>query len=104
MNTETMITELNAVAEKHKNDFVPTFQTNITAMCRDIIPKLKRLSEYEAVGTVEECREARKGQKGKKLSGKNEQRKIYMCQCGNTRINTMDNFCCICGAKIDWSE
>ena len=32
MNTETMIKELKAVAKKHKNDFVPTFQTNITAM------------------------------------------------------------------------
>lgn len=35
---------------------------------------------------------------------RNEQRKIYMCKCGSTRINTMDNFCCICGAKLDWSE
>lgn len=57
MNTETMITELNAVAEKHKNDFVPTFQTNISAMCRDIIPKLKQLAEYEKIGTTEEIKE-----------------------------------------------
>lgn len=35
---------------------------------------------------------------------RNEQRRIYMCQCGNTRINTMDNFCCVCGAKFDWYE
>lgn len=47
MNTETMIRELNAVAEKHKKDFVTTFQTNITAMCRDIIPKLEKLKKYE---------------------------------------------------------
>ncbi len=47
MDTETMIREVNAVAEKHKNDFVPTFQTNITAMCRDILPKLEKLKEYE---------------------------------------------------------
>lgn len=66
MNTETMITELNAVAEKHKNDFVPTFQTNITAMCRDIIPKLEQLAKYEAIGTVEECQEARERQRAKK--------------------------------------
>lgn len=67
MNTETMITELNAVAEKHKNDFVPTFQTNITAMCRDIIPKLEQLAEYETIGTVEECREARERQRVKDI-------------------------------------
>ncbi len=68
MNTETMIRELNAVAEKHKNDFVTTFQTNITAMCRDIIPKLEQLAEYEAIGTVKECREgkAEKEQRRKK--------------------------------------
>lgn len=57
MNTETMITELKAVAEKHKNDFVPTFQTNISSMCRDIIPKLERLEEYEKIGTIEEIKE-----------------------------------------------
>ena len=56
MDTETMIRELNAVAEKHKNDFVPTFQTNITAMCRDIIPKLEQLKEYEEIGTPNEIR------------------------------------------------
>lgn len=54
MKTETMITELKAVMEKHKNDFVPTFQTNISAMCRDIIPKLEQLAEYEKIGTIEE--------------------------------------------------
>lgn len=25
------------------------------------------------------------------------------CQCGNTLINTMDNFCRSCGQAIDWS-
>lgn len=56
MDTEKMIRELNAVAEKHKNDFVPTFQTNITAMCKDIIPKLELLKEYEKIGAIEEIK------------------------------------------------
>lgn len=47
MDTEMMIREISAVAEKHKNDFVPTCQTNITAMCMDIIPKLEELKIYE---------------------------------------------------------
>lgn len=47
MDTERMINELNSVYEKHKNDFVPTFQINIAAMCVDIIPKLKELKNYE---------------------------------------------------------
>lgn len=58
MTTERMIREVEAVAEKHKNDFVPTFQTNITNMCRDIIPKLELLAAYEAIGTVAECQAA----------------------------------------------
>lgn len=47
MDTGKMIRETRAVMKKHKNDFVPTFQTNISAMCRDIIPKLEQLKEYE---------------------------------------------------------
>lgn len=54
MDTETMIREVNAVAEKHKDDFIPTGQTNITAMCMDIIPKLKRLIKYENTGLTPE--------------------------------------------------
>lgn len=65
MDTETMIKELNAVAEKHKNDFVLTFQTNITDMCRDIIPKLEQLAEYEAIGTPEEYQEIKERQEAK---------------------------------------
>ncbi len=47
MDTERMIKELNSVYEKHKNDFVPTFQVNIAAMCADIIPKLEQLKHFE---------------------------------------------------------
>lgn len=57
MNTETMIAELKSVAEKHRNDKRFTFDTNITAMCEDIIPKLERLAEYGRIGTVEDIKE-----------------------------------------------
>lgn len=123
MNTETMIKELNAVAEKHKNDFVPTFQTNISAMCRDIIPKLEQLAEYEAIGTVEECREAMERQRAKKpLQGEpfswidsvkvgrrwKEVRKTsygHACpNCGKSIAKLNGEYCSKCGQAIDWSD
>lgn len=61
------------------------------------------LKKYMAIGTVEECRKAMEKQRKKKLIGRNKEKKIYMCQCGNTLINTMDNFCGSCGQAIDWS-
>ena len=112
MNTEKMITELNAVAEKRKNDFVPTFQTNITAMCRDIISKLKQLSEYETIGTVEECREARERRVGIKPNKADVQpyfRKhyanTYSCPlCHKKLAYHKQKFCQECGQAIQWPE
>lgn len=112
MNTETMIKELKAVAKKHKNDFVPTFQTNITAMCRNIILKLEQLVEYEAIGTVEECREARERQRVKKPN-KADVQPYFRKHCANTyfcpicckKITTnKQNLCQNCGQKLNWSE
>lgn len=57
MVTEQMLGELKRTAEMHRNDKLFTGQTNITAMCEDIIPKLEKLTEYEAIGTVEELKE-----------------------------------------------
>lgn len=47
MDTKTMINQLKCEAEKHKNDSLFTGQTNITALCNDVIPKLEKLEEYE---------------------------------------------------------
>lgn len=66
MDTQTMIKEVKSVMEKHKDDFTPTFQTNISAMCRDIIPKLELLAEYEKIATVGECRKLASKKKNKK--------------------------------------
>ena len=47
MDTKTMINQLKYEAEKHKNDSLFTGQSNITALCSDVIPKLEKLAEYE---------------------------------------------------------
>ena len=47
MDAKTIINQLKYEAEKHKNDSLFTGQTNITALCNDVIPKLEKLAEYE---------------------------------------------------------
>ena len=49
-----MIQQLEATAEKHHKDKLNTFDTNITAMCEDVIPKLKQLKKYEDTGLTPE--------------------------------------------------
>lgn len=47
METDYMIRQLKYTANKHKNDTLRTFDTNITALCNDVIPKLELLEKYE---------------------------------------------------------
>ncbi len=104
MNTEKMITELNAVVEKHKNDFVPTFKINIVAMCRDIITKLKQLAKYEGLGTVEECRKAMEKQKAKKVIDNTAFGTCPNCHNEfNSELISEYNmkYCIYCGQAID---
>lgn len=117
MTTERMIRAVEAVAEKHKNDSVYTCQTNITNMCRDIIPKLELLAAYEAIGTVAECQKAVEKQRTKKpiiLSEQSEKSegRVYVAKCfgcptcGNktTYFGGLPNNCQNCGQAIDRSE
>lgn len=45
MNKEELIRNLKYEEEKHKNDNVHTFETNILAMCFDVLNVLKRCIE-----------------------------------------------------------
>lgn len=54
METDVMIRALKYTANKHKNDRLVTFDTNITAMCNDVIPKLELLKAYEDIGPTPE--------------------------------------------------
>lgn len=47
MDTGVIIRQLEYEADKHKNDRLLTGQTDITALCRDLIPKMKELKRYE---------------------------------------------------------
>ena len=47
MRTEEIIKNLNYTIKKHRNDIVGCGQTNITSMCKDILPKMEQLKHYE---------------------------------------------------------
>ena len=47
MRTDEIIRNLKYTAKKHENDRVFTGQTHISAMCKDLIPKMEQLKAYE---------------------------------------------------------
>ena len=47
MTREEIIRNLEYTMEKHKNDTVNTFETNISAMCKDILDYLQQESCVE---------------------------------------------------------
>lgn len=71
----------------------------------------KELNQYRELGTVEECREARERQRGKKPKNiiRVDEETSYM-ECGNCGLTTVlysgmvPDYCPKCGQKLDWSE
>lgn len=104
MTTERMIKAVEVVADKHKNDFVHTCQTNITNMCRDIIPKLELLAGYEAIGSVAECQEAVEKQRAKKPVLNKKSSVLFCPVCERKVRRNYDLYCSGCGQDIDWSD
>lgn len=86
------------------------------------IKALEEIQQYRAIGTVEECREARERQSGKKPSQgepytwtssvrikgryRDVRKTSYHHVCPNCGENiAMDMSCCkYCGQAIDWSD
>ena len=87
MDTKIMINQLKYEAEKHKNDSLFTGQTNITALCSDVIPKLEKLAEYE---TAEE--------EGRLV--------VLPCKVGDTVYEIRSDYtkCSVCGDKFNEYE
>lgn len=66
-------------------------------------------AEYIAIGTVEECREAREKQKPKPPKEANGEYGYYICPtCGNGTYVSDEfevyKFCLHCGQAIQWNE
>lgn len=88
------------------------------------ISALEEIRQYRAIGTVEECQEAREKQRGKKPNkrqlGNTLVRKIYHCPNCNKRLydcafkngeldhvspgSRKSKFCEDCGQKLDWGD
>ena len=65
------------------------------------------LEEYIAIGTVEECREARERQRGKTPVYRSiftDGTRLLGCPVCFSRIDGGAFYCNGCGQKLDWSE
>lgn len=71
---------------------------------RNVKKCLKKLADYEDLGTVEELRELKEKNTPKRIgylrsSGKEQ---YYCGECGRDLFSKKDKYCAICGCKIDW--
>ena len=78
-----------------------------------VINSLEEIQQYRAIGTVEECREAREKQWAKKVSNreliKDFNGNPYAVRgdcpnCGKIGLLSDTDYCNACGQKLDWSE
>ena len=81
--------------------------------CEIAINALEEIKQYRAVGTVEECREARERKKRGKVNNRTPLRdlngNLYTVRgdcpnCGNIGLLLNTDYCNACGQKLDWSE
>lgn len=79
-----------------------------------ILNALEEIYQYQAIGTVEECREARERQRMKKIKNRKLLRDFcnrpYSVRgdcpnCGNIGLLSINtDYCNACGQKLDWSD
>lgn len=78
------------------------------------IMSMRKIQEYQKIGTVEECLEARERQRGKKVNNRTLLRDLngnsYTVRgdcpnCGSVNlVSTNTDYCNACGQKLDWSD
>lgn len=78
------------------------------------VKSLSEIQQYRSIGTVEECREARKRQSTKKVKNRKLLRDFHNrpysvrgdCpNCGREGLlSTNTDYCNVCGQKLDWSD
>ena len=67
---------------------------------------LEEIQQYRAIGTVEECQEAREREMPKKYKKTHPCKSVtyYQCPCCNGLLHINENFCGECGQAIDWED
>lgn len=105
------------MTENEAIDILGEFQTDkpilemIYGKCHDealkiAISALEEIQKYRAIGTVEECREAREKQRAKKRKKIQPCKSVnyYQCPCCNGLLHINENFCGECGQAISWED
>lgn len=105
MKEYQVINILEGIYEEYVRDNDKDYIERNTALT-EAVKALTEIQYYRAIGTVEECREARERQRGKKpvLSAPCKSINYYLCPNCNKILNINKPFCCDCGSGIDWSE
>lgn len=75
----------------------------------EALSALEEIQQYRAIGTVEECREAREKQSIKKPYWRQEEgAEGYACPCCDMGVvdanGIRDTYCHSCGQHLDWSD
>lgn len=105
MKEYQVINILEGIYEEYVRDNDKDYMERNTALT-EAVKALTEIQYYRAIGTVEECQEARERQRGKKpiLSAPCKSINYYLCPNCNKILNINKPFCCDCGSGIDWSE
>ncbi len=109
------MTENEAIKRVHVGleDIPPLSELTLEAFGM-AIKALEEIQKYRAIGTVEECQEARRKQQAKKIKNRKLLRDfnktIYSVRgdcpsCGKEELLSVNtDYCNLCGQKLDWSE
>lgn len=105
--------EIKEALEKHKNDCgrcsfkVCKMPDNATECLQETdIKAYEELLQYQAIGTVEQFREAMEKQKEKQYKVLKPCKSVnyYQCPVCNGLLHINENFCGNCGQSISWEE
>lgn len=101
------MTENEAIEELKENIELPFGSSISDEASRMAIKALEEIQQYRAIGTVEECRETRERQRGKKPVYRSiftDGTRLPGCPVCFSRIDRGAFYCNGCGQKLNWSE
>lgn len=103
MTENEAIESIKYLKEQLENDSPDMFAyTRSDIISIDVaIKALEEIKQYRAIGTVEECQEAREMQLPRKVKYVFGETLCPECSCS---IRRCFDFCKECGQKLDWSE
>ena len=105
------IAALKEVQEYHDTDYGPKAVRELARRYykarKSTVEKLERLKQYEAIGNLEVCRDARNKQIEKPVKDQRGTTYIWAagyCPVCGTGITSRWNYCQNCGQKVRWEK